>query len=127
MCEEPSPGDPEAPDVGPPGALPVPPFEVTREKFIELDNYLRQSLQDIAEDAKDKFPFALGKWIPLIGGDSGGGECAGIPFTILGQSHEVGICGTPIDGFLAGPGRAALLVLGMLGFYFASARVMTAS
>lgn len=76
-------------------------------------------------DAQTRLPFALGvAWLPAAP-SIGAGECQGVQMTILGQEQEVGLCGTAIDSFLAGPGRAVLLAALLVGFYLATAQVVT--
>lgn len=76
-------------------------------------------------DAQTRLPFALGvAWLPAAP-SIGSGECQGVQMTILGQEQEVGLCGTAIDSFLAGPGRAVLLAALLVGFYLATAQVVT--
>lgn len=76
-------------------------------------------------DAQTRLPFALGvAWLPAAP-SIGAGECQGVQMTILGQEQEVGLCGTAIDTFLAGTGRAVLLAALLVGFYLATAQVVT--
>lgn len=76
-------------------------------------------------DAQTRLPFALGvAWVPAAP-SVGAGDCQGVQMTILGQAQEVGLCGTAIDAFLAGPGRAVLLAALLVAFYLASAQVVT--
>jgi hypothetical protein len=76
-------------------------------------------------DAQGRLPFALGvAWLPAAP-SIGAGECQGVQMTILGQEQQVGLCGTAIDTFLAGPGRAVLLAALLVGFYLATAQVVT--
>src|SRR5690606_19905027 len=75
--------------------------------------------------AKVRMPFALGMaWLP-DDLDVSSGDCEGVSMTILETEQEVGLCGTAFDTFLAGTGRMVLLGVLLLGWYFASAQVLT--
>ncbi len=115
-------GQPDAPM---PELSPLSEPSLTWTVFEDVASQMESAATSWWADAQTRLPFALGvAWVPAAP-SVGAGDCQGVQMTILGQSQEVGLCGTAIDSFLAGPGRAVLLAALLVGFYLASAQVVT--
>jgi hypothetical protein len=84
------------------------------------------AVDDLRTTAATRLPFALESFVPTPT-ITGSTECAAVSMPILGVSQSVGLCDTPVHGFMAGPGRAVLLALAVVAFWLSAASVLAKS
>jgi hypothetical protein len=89
-----------------------------------VTTHFTSTLTTLEASISDKLPFALGSWIPVLSGSTGTPSCAQIPITLLGIQTNLGWCDSVFYTFITGTVRAGVLVLLLIGFYFASARTL---
>jgi hypothetical protein len=122
---EPDPED-EGEFIAPELALdPWVPAELTVSAWEAVEARLEARWEAFAAAAGSKMMFSLGAWIPIVTLGSSSAPCEPINLTLLGQTHDIGFCSSPIHGFLSTGGRLALLALVLIGFYLATARTLS--
>jgi hypothetical protein len=104
-----------APEPGEPGG-----GELTRVEQLQLR--VGEVIGGVSAAAENVFPFGISKMLPTV--EAEGSGCQEINLSLFGASSSLGWCGSLIEGFFSGAGRAMMVVLCMVGFYFAAARTV---
>lgn len=84
-------------------------------------------LDGVMAAAEGKFPFGMFTLIADVPAYTGAGDCVSVPLGIMGNSENVNLCDTPLDGYLQNTVRPLLIALLTFGLAWAVVRVVTSS
>ena len=101
--------------------------EFTELEQSTITDRVESGLIELRNLAETKFPFGMVTWVPT-GSVGGGGTCTEPQLALMGtEARGIGWCDSAMESFIAGFGRAALVVLMTIGFGFGVVRTVSLS